>query len=227
MPKFPNDPARSERSLTNRRCILTRRTLPRTLMLRFVVGPDDLVTFDPDAVLPGRGLWLCPHRDVLETASSKGSFTKAAKSAVTVPADLADRVEALLMERCVGLLGFARKAGKAVSGFQKVRSWLRADGAGLVLAATDGSSAEIDRLGAAARGLPQWVVLDRATLGQAFGREDAVHVAIAPGAFTEKLGAALERLANYRKTGLAPRKSTRHGAGSGSSRPAPITRSKA
>lgn len=92
--------------------------------MRFVVGPDSSVVPDIAEKLPGRGLWLTASRDIVSRAVARRLFGKAAKAAVTVPADLADRVEARLVARCLDLVGMARRAGRSVAGFEKVRSWL-------------------------------------------------------------------------------------------------------
>jgi predicted RNA-binding protein YlxR (DUF448 family) len=94
-------------------------------MLRFVVDPDGHVVPDVDGRLPGRGLWLSPGRDMIEIPARRRLFSRAARRAVTVPPDLPDRVEALLIRRCLRLLGLARRAGQVVSGFEKVRARLR------------------------------------------------------------------------------------------------------
>ncbi len=67
------------------------------------------------------------------------ALAKAGRGSVTLPPDLNDRIEAMLLRRVVELLGLARRAGQAVCGFQKAREWLTSNRAGLVLQASDGS----------------------------------------------------------------------------------------
>ncbi|MBX9634346.1 MAG: DUF448 domain-containing protein, partial [Magnetospirillum sp.] len=102
----------------NRRCIATATVRPKGELLRFVVSPDGEVVPDLERRLPGRGIWLSARRDVVNTAVTKRLFAKAARRAVVVPQDLADRVEALLLRRCLDVLGLARRAGHAVCGFE-------------------------------------------------------------------------------------------------------------
>ena len=74
--------------------------------------------------------------------AGKGSArasARAGRGSVTLPPDLNDRIEAMLVRRIVELLGLARRAGQAVCGFQKAREWLTSNRAGLVLQASDGS----------------------------------------------------------------------------------------
>ncbi|GEO82842.1 RNA-binding protein [Pararhodospirillum oryzae] len=183
-----------------RRCILTRAVRPREVMVRFVVAPDGVVIPDLDATLPGRGFWLSPGRDVVETATAKGSFARAARRAVSVPPDLAARVDHLLEERCVGLIGLARKAGQAVCGFEKVKALVASQRAAVVLDAWDGADDGRQKLESIAvtRGVPVFRALDRATLGRAFARSDAVHVALGPGGLARRLEADLIRLGRLR-----------------------------
>ena len=41
-----------------RRCIVTRESLPKERMIRFVLGPDRELVPDLAGKLPGRGMWL-------------------------------------------------------------------------------------------------------------------------------------------------------------------------
>jgi predicted RNA-binding protein YlxR (DUF448 family) len=169
-------------------------------MIRFVIGPDRRVVPDLAARLPGRGLWLSARLDVVETARSRGAFAKAARGQVTVPPDLTLDLKAALARRIGDTLGLARRAGQAVSGYTKAREWLDGGRAGLVIQARDGSAEERTRfLGGRATGIPVVMPLNGAALGAVFGRERAVHVAVAPGRLAEMLRIEAGRLA-----GLTP-----------------------
>jgi len=171
-------------------------------MFRFVVGPDRTLVPDLAATLPGRGLWLSASRDVLETAANKGglarAFARSARGPVTVPPDLSALLEAALVRRIGELLGLARRAGQAVAGFEKAREWLRCGRARLVLQASDGSEAEQARFLSGAGQISVFRPLPSATLGRMFGRDQAVHVAVAPGRLAERLVIEAGRLAGLR-----------------------------
>ena len=167
-------------------------------MLRFVVGPDGEIVPDVEARLPGRGLWLTPRRDIVERAAAKRLFARSARRLVTVPPDFADRVEALLARRCGEALGLARRAGSAVSGFERVAEAARRGKAAALLFALDGAEGGRRKLGALGGELPAATVMSAAELGSAFGRDRAVHVAIGPGALCGRLLVDLERLAGFR-----------------------------
>ncbi len=164
-------------------------------MLRFVVGPERVLVPDVTATLPGRGIWLSARRDVVETARTRGAFARAARGPVTLPADLPQLIETLLVRRVTELLGLARRAGQAVCGFQKAREWVQSGRAGLVIQALDGSPDERTRFLSGARELKVAAPLSAEALGSVFGRDHVVHAVIAPGRLAVALGIETDRLA--------------------------------
>jgi predicted RNA-binding protein YlxR (DUF448 family) len=191
-----------------RRCVVTRERLPKELMIRFVVGPDRSLVPDLAATLPGRGMWLSASGDVIQTARARGglgrAFARAARGPVTVAPDLPAVLEGVLIQRIGELLGLARRAGQAVAGFDKAREWLRNGRGRLILQASDGSAAERSRfLAGAANSVEVLDPLPAAVLGQTFGRDHVVHVAIAPGRLGERLAMEARRLRGLRSvTGM-------------------------
>ncbi len=172
---------------------MTRESLPKEAMVRFVLGPDRELVPDLEGRLPGRGMWLSARADVLERAVRRGAFSRAARGAVHVPLDLRVRIEDGLRRRIRDLVGIARRSGQAVSGWDSVREWLRAGKVGLLVEASDGSPAERDRL-VGGRPLPLVAPLPAEVLGGVFGRDRAVHVAVAPGRLAETIAAEAARL---------------------------------
>lgn len=177
-----------------RRCVVTRESLPKEAMVRFVLGPERELVPDLEGRLPGRGMWLSARADVLERAVRRGAFSRAARGAVHVPLDLRARIEDGLRRRIRDLVGIARRSGQAVSGWDSVREWLRAGKVGLLVEASDGSPAERDRL-VGGRPLPVVAPLPAEVLGGVFGRDRAVHVGVAPGRLAETIAAEAARLA--------------------------------
>jgi predicted RNA-binding protein YlxR (DUF448 family) len=180
-----------------RRCVVTRERLPKERMIRFVLGPDRTVVPDVAARLPGRGIWLSARGDVIETARARGGFARAARGVVIVPPDLSLQVQAALARRIGEFLGLARRAGQAVCGFQKAREWLISGRAGLVVQASDGSAEERARFLGGDRRVKAVAPLPAAPLGAVFGRDRAVHVAVAPGRLAEAIAVDAERLAGF------------------------------
>ena len=186
-----------------RRCIVTRESFPRETMLRFVVGPEQEIVPDLSARLPGRGMWLSARSDVLERAVSRGAFAKAARSAVHVPPDLCVRIEDGLRRRVRDQIGFARRAGQAVAGWSAVKEWLLAGRVGLLVEAANGSAAERDRL-LGRREVPMITPLTSAELGVVFGRDQAVHVAVAHGRLAGSIQTESSRLAGFAGSTMEP-----------------------
>ena len=196
-PLAEKDPGEEEVHGPFRRCIVTRAVLPKEAMIRFVVGPDGMVVPDLAARLPGRGMWLSARAAVLEQACSRRLFARAAKAEVRVPEGLGAQIVAGLERRIADRLGLARRAGRAVCGFVKARDWVMTGRAGLVVTARDGA-AEGRRKLLAGASVPVVAPLDAVALGAVFGREQVVHVALAPGRLAQAVAVESARLAGMR-----------------------------
>ncbi|WP_425068871.1 RNA-binding protein [Reyranella sp.] len=186
-----------------RTCIATGVEGAPETMIRFVVGPEGEVVPDLARRLPGRGMWVRAERAALERAVEKKLFSRAARAPVKASADLVDRVERLLLERVLGDLGGARRAGRAVAGFVKVEQMIGRHQAGLLVVAEDADGDGLQKL--RATGLPLERLADAAALGGIFGREQAVYVAIARddagGAFIERISVGAARWRGFRLNG--------------------------
>ncbi len=194
-----------ERAAPIRRCIVTRTSLPTSLLVRFVVAPDRTIVPDVAEKLPGRGLWLRAERDIIDQACSADLFAKAAGENVIQPSDLSDRLEQLLAARCFDLIGLARRAGQAVSGYEKVRGALRADGerrgdGAARLIASDGPVDAARKMEAFTRGAAILQTFDGAELGAIFGRERVVYAVIDRGQLADRLVVEMCRLEGFRST---------------------------
>jgi uncharacterized protein len=191
-----------------RRCLVSRQVRPKAELLRFVVGPEGRLIVDLAERLPGRGLWLTPHRDIVENAVAKGLFAKAAGQRVVVPGELAADVERLLRQRCLALLGLARRAGQLRTGFEKVRDDLKAGRVALLLAASDGAADGRRKLAALAGELPVIVLFDSAALSAALGVDGVVHAGVAAGGMAERLLREFERFQGMQANGSADQSRT-------------------
>jgi predicted RNA-binding protein YlxR (DUF448 family) len=192
------DERRPSRPEQRRRCIVTGEVRPKAELVRFVLGPDGEVVPDVAGTLPGRGLWLTARGDIVGAACAKGLFAKAARRRARAPADLADRVEALLARRCLDLLGLARRSGQVAAGFETVSAGLRAGRAAILLAAAEGAKTGRDRMRALAPDVPRLGMFSGEELGSALGRDHLVHVAVAPGPIAEWLLREAARLEGFR-----------------------------
>lgn len=171
-------------------------------MVRLVLAPDGTVVPDLAGRLPGRGFWLSARRDAVKTACDKNLFARAARARTRVPDGLDRQIEQQLARRCQDLLGFARRAGGAVGGFEKAAERLRAGRAGMVFEAADGAANGRAKITAMARNVPVVGILTSAELGAALGRAAAVHVVVDAGPIADKLCREVERLRGFRPEGF-------------------------
>lgn len=181
-----------------RKCIATGEVSPKAGLVRFVVGPESVVVPDVAAKLPGRGIYVSATRAALDRAGGKGLFARAARQPVKVPEGLADLVETLLAKRVVELLSMARKAGDAVTGYEKVKEWLAGGRAVALIQASDGSERGKTKLRAPEGQNSLISCLTAGEIGLAFGRERAIHAALAAGGLTTRVVEEAARLAGLR-----------------------------
>ena len=187
-----------------RRCIATGRSQPATGLIRFVVGPGNEIVPDIVGKLPGRGIWVSADRAALETAVRKGHFPRAARAKVSVPADLAQRVEQLLARRVIELLSMARKAGDAVAGFEKTKAALATGEAVALIQAADGSERGKTKLRPPPGENTHVTCLSAAEIGLAFGREHVIHAALMTGGLATRVVEEASRLAGLRQGSGSP-----------------------
>ncbi|MFV2001457.1 MAG: RNA-binding protein [Paracoccaceae bacterium] len=186
-----------DRDEAERRCIATGEVQPKNGMIRFVVAPDGTLVPDVLEKLPGRGIWVSCERSALEKALKKGLFSRAGKASLRISPDLPDEVEHQLARRLVGLISLARKSGRAVAGFEKVKSWLASGEAKVLLQAFDGSQRGKNKL-RTPEGGRFLGMLSAAELGFAFGRESVIHGALAAGGLTTRVVEEATRLSGLR-----------------------------
>jgi hypothetical protein len=187
-----------DRDEPERRCIVTRASGPKAGLIRFVIGPDSDVVPDVAGRLPGRGIWVSAEAGTLRLAAAKGHFARAAKQAVRVAPDLAERVEGLLARQVIDLLALARKAGQAVAGLEKTKAALVAGDAALLVQAADGSEREMAALRPPEGENTRVTCLSGQELGMAFGRDRVIHAAVLAGGLADRVRDEALRLAGFR-----------------------------
>ncbi len=199
-----------------RKCILSGVGDARDSLIRLAISPaseNGLCEVLPDALAraPGRGAWIGVDRSELEVALAKGrlkgALARAFKgAALTIPADLPQLIEAALTRAFTDRLGLALKAGKLLTGSERIADNARAGKVAWLAhaadAGTDGSR-KLDqawRVGREAEGsglagvtLP----LDRAALSVALGRDNVVHLALTDPAAAKRITVPLQRLLRF------------------------------
>ena len=180
-----------------RKCIATGEVQPKFGLIRFVVGPDQQIVPDILGKLPGRGIWVSAQHETLAKTIAKGLFSRGAKQTVSVPGTLISDIESQLARRVIDLISLARKSGQAVSGYEKVKDWLSKETARVLIQASDGSARGKSKLSTPYGGsFIGWLTADE--LGLAFGRQTAIHGALASGGLTSRIVEEAARLKGVR-----------------------------
>ena len=110
-------------------------------------------------------------------------------------------VEEQLSRRLTSQLSLARKSGRAVAGFEKVKDWLSKDEVEILFQASDGSERGKSKL-RPPRGIGRFFeVLSASELGLSFGRENVIHAALAAGGLAESIRRDATRLSGVRENG--------------------------
>jgi hypothetical protein len=203
--------ARTSRSEPERRCILSGEHGARDTLIRLAISPDGLVLPDIFARAPGRGAWLCVSRAELEAAMAKGklkgALARAYKGApLTVPDDLAQRIEDALRKALLDRLGLEMRAGHLVLGSDRLAEHARGGVLELLLHAADASEDGAKKLdqawrvgremeGSGERGIR--LPLDRTALSVALGRDNVVHLGVGSHKAAERVEQALSRLLHF------------------------------
>ena len=181
-----------------RKCIATGESQPKAGLIRFCLNPEGMVVPDVLGKLPGRGFYVSADRAAIAKAAKKGLFARAARQPVKVTDDMADLVEDLLTQRVIDLVSLARKASDAVMGYEKVKDWLVKGKAATLLQASDGSERGKTKLHPPDGAGGFIGVLTAGELGLAFGRERAIHAALAAGGLRTRVVEEAARLAGLR-----------------------------
>jgi predicted RNA-binding protein YlxR (DUF448 family) len=189
-----------------RLCAVMRQSRDPKELIRFVLAPDGTVVPDLDRRLPGRGVWVGCDRRLVERAIATNAFARSLKVKAGIPSDLAERVDAIMVKRLIGLLSLANKAGLVVAGFEKVFAALDKAPVKALLhgadAAADGRF-KIDRKYKAIQGSLGAIatiadVLTIAQMSLAIGRGSVVHAALTPGGLSDRFLEEVVRLSHYR-----------------------------
>ncbi|HRD27342.1 MAG TPA: RNA-binding protein [Caulobacter sp.] len=195
-------PATHAQASRERRDIVSGEVMAEERLIRFVAGPDGVVTPDLARKLPGRGLWVAADRTSLETAVKKGLFSRAARTRLTAPAALPDLVEALLLRRLLDGLGLARRSGDLTSGFEKVMSSIRGGKAAWLIEASDGAADGRRKLLGAIHSSPSpprlFGLFSSEELGLALGGENVIHTAFLAGRASGRWTSDAQRLSGFR-----------------------------
>ncbi|MCI0467896.1 MAG: RNA-binding protein [Beijerinckiaceae bacterium] len=212
---------RNLRAAPGRTCAVTRAKASPQDMIRFVAGPDSAVVADLKQKLPGRGVWILGHADLVEKAVKSQAFCRGFKAKVNASPHLAAEVDAQMTRDCLQALSLANKAGQVISGFAKAADAI-ASGAvsGLIHAESCGADGirKLEqgmrrRYGGDQRERPQIGLFRSGQLDLALGRTNVIHAALVEGAASQGFLDCCRRLSLYRTA--SPRARGRVTAGRG------------
>ncbi len=187
-----------DRDDPERKCIATGESQPKAGLIRFCLDPAGQIVPDVMGKLPGRGIYVAADRAAIDKAAKKNLFSRAARQPVKVAEGLVDLVETLVTQRTIELLSMARKAGDAVTGYEKVKDWLVKGQAVTLIQASDGSERGKTKLHAPDGEKGFIGCLTAGEIGLAFGRERAIHAALAAGGLRTRVVEEAAKLAGLR-----------------------------
>ncbi len=196
-----------------RTCAVTRAKLAPEDLIRFVRAPDGSIVADLAGRLPGRGVWVSLNRETVAAAARTNPFARSLKKPVTVAADLAERVEHLLVRRAGEALSLANKAGCVVAGFAKVEAAVGSGEAVALIRAADAADDGAGKLERKYRAIRSEIapnaeaviasVLTAEQLSLALGRPHVVHAAVLKGGAAAFFLKEAGRLKRYRSHSLS------------------------
>jgi uncharacterized protein len=196
---------------TERSCALTRRVMPVSEMVRFVVGPDGTVVPDVRRKLPGRGLWITGSHVAVAEAIKRNVFARGFKRQVRAAPELVAETERLLQRAALNALAIAGKAGQVVSGAGKVADALEEGEVLALIHAADAAADGRRKLDAVlhrkmAEKSQETVIVETFSgrqLDLALSRPNVVHAALLAGPGSETFLARVRRFERFR-TGDLP-----------------------
>ncbi len=184
-----------------RSCLGCREVKPKGELLRFVLDPAGNVVPDLAKKLPGRGAYTCYRHSCLETALKKRQFSRSFKGEAKTPRvdEMLELVTGLQEERVVATMALANKAGRVVSGSDKVMDALRKGNVALLILAEDISDESAAKFLAIAgkTGVESYRFLFKERLGSPLGKDIRSVVAVEPGPFADSLRRELTRYGNF------------------------------
>ena len=158
-------------------CLSTGLKLDSRNLLKFVLAPDNSLTLDLMDRLPGEGFRISASREVLEDFCKKDLFSQTASCQVIIRENFISDVETALVEHFNSTIGFCRRAGFLIWGFEKVRNALIKKEVTLRIEALDGSTSEKRKLDSITI-VPVLQSLYAYELATSFRRERVVHCAL-------------------------------------------------
>jgi hypothetical protein len=172
-----------------RTCVITKQTLEKSELIRFVASPDGVLVPDIRRKLPGRGIWIKAEKELLldpkTTIALKTRASSQLKKKLELLSEgegLVELIETQLGQQALNRLGLMRSSGQVVTGFEKVASAIRGGKIKAWVEASDAKEDGASKLEGLCRGLAGKIsvveLFGRDELSKALGSENVVHVAL-------------------------------------------------
>ncbi len=186
-----------EQEETNRKCIASGSILPKSALLRFVAGPDNVIIPDFKKRLPGKGVYVSNSKQMLQKAIEKNLFAKALKTKVKPADNLSQMVENILRKSALDAVSLARKAGCFVCGMDKVCEVLKKNKVAFLLEATDAGADGTEKITRHAGDLKIFRLFTTEELDKALDKINTVHAALLKSDMAEMVSHKFEQMTDF------------------------------
>jgi hypothetical protein len=197
---------RAEGTRRTRRCAVTREVKANDELIRFVAGDDGQIFPDVSARAPGRGVWISANIDVLQNAIKSNVFSRSLKRPTKADSNLLELTISQLQQKCLSMIGLAKRSGQLVLGFDNVADALRKKPAAFLIEASDGADDGRFKVVSLTRKWKNVQIIgcfSNQDLGSVLGRDNVIHALIPNGGFADAWRQEINKLGGFKA--LAPK----------------------
>jgi predicted RNA-binding protein YlxR (DUF448 family) len=179
-------------------CIHSGKALEEERMMRFVIGPEDVLYPDFAGDLPGKPMWCSLYRETLQEAVRDNSFAKASGKTVNIPENIMDQIDKGLRHQALAMLSMCKKSGHLLTGAEKTEQVLKSGKAGIYLTAAAKDADTREKLSFLARNARVVDMFTSDELSKASGANKVFHAAMTRGGTTERFFSHVKRMNLFR-----------------------------
>ncbi len=182
-------------------------------LLRFVLSPENVVTPDLKANLPGRGVWITAKRSSIKEAMKRKAFHRGFAKDISIGSEIDQQVEDLLEKAAMGRLKLANKSGVAIYGFTKLMAAIEKESIIALFHASEASVDTAEKLDYKFRTKSeQSGILEQGglknpcycfkteELSLAFGQANVIHAGLKAGGASMAMVEATQKLITYKNS---------------------------
>lgn len=182
-------------------CIHSGKAMEEERMMRFVIGPEDVLYPDFSGDLPGKPMWCSLYRETMQEAVRDNSFAKASGKTVNIPENIMDQIDMGLRNQALSMLSMCKKSGHLLTGAEKTEQVLKSGKAGIYLTAAAKDADTREKLAFLSQAVNARTV-DMFTsdeLSKASGANKVFHAAMTRGGTTERFFTHVKRMNLFKK----------------------------